>query len=142
MLANNWTKLIFVLVGAGLVSAVLMTMLPAGLGRDLTFWLLTVPVVILLVIGGVGWAFTEIRIVERDAQVRRVESGRPPRSQAAQIFGYFAVLVLVAALAITGALIPTRYAPLIWSVYLPASFVAAWLLRMRRTRSQNRRIDR
>lgn len=97
----------------------MMSVLPVGPGRSTAFWfVLAIP--ILAIVGCVGWAYTEIRHLEQLA---------PIRSPGRRVLGYFGVLVVVATIAVGGAMIPARLAPLLWTLFIPLWLIGGWWIR-------------
>ena len=129
---NVWNVVILVLVGAAIIGGFLMTQVAVEPIRSASFWLL-------MLIGGaaivsaVGWGYTEIRIHERLSP----KSDRT--SDARRIFGYVGVLIVVAAIAVAGSMVPARLAPAIWAIYIPIWLFGGWWVRRRRDGRKSKR---
>jgi len=136
---NPWARIILGLVGAALVAGFVLTVLPIGPFRSATLWLLIIPIASLVIVSGVGWAYVEIRNQERQTRVSQILGGQSPPSDARRILGYLGTLVVVASIAVAGSMVPSRLAPIIWSVYVPIALVVGWWLRSRRKRLNRRK---
>jgi hypothetical protein len=126
---NPWRLFLLVLAAAGIVGGLVMSMLPVGPSRSVAFWFV-LPVPVFAIVGGVGWAYTEIRQQEKLA---------PSKSATRRVLGYFGVLAVVAAIAIGGALIPSRLAPSLWLLFIPLWLIGGWWFR-RQSASRRRRL--
>jgi hypothetical protein len=127
---NRWTALLLILVPAALLAGLGLTVLPEGPLRSAFFWL-TILIAVLMIVGGVGWGYTEIRYQERLSQRRETNLRR--------VVGYLGVLAIVATIAVGGAMVPSRLAPVVWMVYVPIWLAGGWWLRRRRGRSSHAR---
>jgi len=89
--------------------------------RSVAFWL-TIGIALLAIVGAVGWGNTEIRIQERLSA---------PKSTSERVLSYLGVLAIVAAIAVGAAMVPSRFAQLIWLFYVPAWLLGGLWLRRR-----------
>jgi cobalamin synthase len=128
-LRNRWNVVLLILVAAALVAGLALTTLPAGPLRETAFWL-TILSGVLMIVAAVGWGYTEVRRQERLSQ-----RFRTPRQR---ILSYLGVLIVVAAIAIGGAMVPSQLAPIVWTFYVPIWLVGGWWLR----RASHRRHSR
>jgi hypothetical protein len=131
---NVWNVVILVLVGAAIIGGFVMTQVNVEPIRSGSFWLLML-IGGAMIVSAVGWGYTEIRIQE----------GLSPKSQrtsdARRILGYVGVLILVAAIAVAASIVPARFVPAIWAIYIPIWLVGGWWVRRRRDgRKSKRRI--
>ena len=121
--------MLLILAGTALLSGLGLTALSEGPLHTTSFWL-TLVVGVLAIIGAVGWGYTEIRNQERLSQRRETNGQR--------VISYVGMLVVVAAIAVCAATIPSRLAPVIWILYVPACLAGGWWLR-RRSRTRRSR---
>jgi hypothetical protein len=128
---NPWSWFLLALAEAGILFGFVMSLLPLGPERSIALWFV-MPVPILAIVGAVGWAYTEIR---------HLEALGPKRTSSRRILGYFGMLAAVATIAIGGALIPARLAPVIWMLFVPLWLVGGWWLHNKR-RPKRRRVQR
>jgi hypothetical protein len=118
---NPWTVFLVCLAGGGLLFGLGVAALPDGLLRSVAFWL-TIGIALLAMVGAVGWGYTEIRIQERLSA---------PKATSERVLSYLGVLAIVAAIAVGAAMVPSRFAQLIWLFYLPAWLLGGLWLRRR-----------
>jgi len=129
---NVWNVVILVLVGAAIIGGFAMTQVAVEPIRSGSLWLLML-IGGAMIVSAVGWGYTEIRIQE----------GLYPRSEmtsdARRILGYMGVLIVVAAIAVAGAMVPARLAPAIWAIYIPIWLFGGWWVRRRRDGRKSKR---
>lgn len=128
-LQNPWNWFLLALAAAGIVGGLVMSVLPVGPWRSTAFWFV-LPIPLLAIVGAVGWAYTEIKHYELLAPKKR-----PTR----RVLGYFGMLLVVAAIAVGGALIPARLAPVIWTLFIPVWLIGGWWIRNRPTSKRQHR---
>jgi hypothetical protein len=129
---NVWNVVILVLVGAAIIGGFVMTQVAVEPIRTGSFWLLML-IGGAMVVSAVGWGYTEIRIQER------LSPKSERTSDARRILGYVGVLIVVAAIAVAGAMVPARLAPAIWAIYIPIWLFGGWWVRRRRDGRKFRR---
>jgi len=129
---NVWNVIILVLVGAAIIGGFVMTQVAVEPIRSGSFWLLML-IGGAMVVSAVGWGYTEIRIQER------LSPKSEKTSDARRILGYVGVLIVVAAIAVAGAMVPARLAPAIWAIYIPIWLFGGWWVRRRRDGRKVRR---
>jgi hypothetical protein len=122
---NPWTVFLVCLAGGGLLFGLGVAALPDGLLRSVSFWL-TIGVALLAIVGAVGWGYTEIRIQERLSA---------PKSNRERLLSYLGVLAIVAVIAVGAAMVPSRFAQLIWLFFVPAWLLGGLWLRRRSRRN-------
>ena len=132
-----WAKIIFALAAAVLIVGFVFTAVSVEPFRSVSFWLLLL-ISASAIVGAVGWAYTEIR--RQETLSRQSEGGSASRAptNARRVLGYAGVLIVVALIAVAGSLVPPRYAPVIWAVYIPLWLVGGWWVR-RKSRKRKRR---
>ncbi len=122
---NVWNVVLLVLAGAALIGGFVMTQVAVEPIRSASFWLLML-ISGAAIVSAVGWGYTEIRIQERLSP----KSGGT--SDARRILGYIGVLIVVAAIAVSGSMVPARLAPTLWAMYIPIWLFGGWWVRRRR----------
>jgi uncharacterized membrane protein YidH (DUF202 family) len=130
---NPWARISLGLVAAALVVGFLLTVVPGGPLGSASLGVLIL-IASSMIVSGVGWAYVEIRHQERISQAAQSRRGQGPPSDARRILGYIGTLVVVASIAVAGSMVPSRLAPIIWSVYIPIALVGGWWVRTRRKR--------
>lgn len=131
---NRWARYLVVLAGLAMLTGVGLTLAPIGPMRSAALWLIVL-IGALVIVSAVGWAFTEIRQQEKLAE----ETSRA-KTSGLRLLGYVGTLIVVALIAIGGAMIPSRFAPAVWALYIPI-----WLLlgrRLSRREGQRRSLGR
>jgi hypothetical protein len=123
-LRNPWAVFLVCLAGGGLLFGLGVAVLPDGLLRSVALWL-TIGIAVLAIVGAVGWGYTEIRIQEKLSA---------PKSSRERVLSYLGVLAIVAVIAIGAAMVPSRFAQLIWLLYVPAWLLGGLWLRRRSRR--------
>jgi len=129
---NVWNVVILVLVGAAIIGGFVITQVAVEPIRSGSFWLLIL-IGGAMIVSAVGWGYTEIRIQER------LSPKSEKTSDARRILGYVGVLIVVAAIAVAGAMVPARFAPAIWAIYIPIWLIGGWWVRRRRSGRKVRR---
>lgn len=129
---NVWNVVILVLVGAVIIGGFFMTQVAVEPIRSALFWLLML-IAGAAIVSAVGWGYTEIRIQER------LSPKSEGTSDARRILGYVGVLIVVAAIAVGGSMVPVRLAPAIWAIYIPIWLFGGWWVRRRRGRRKFKR---
>jgi cobalamin synthase len=123
---NVWNLVILVLVAAGLIAGLVLTSVKVEPFRSASFWLLML-IGASMIVSAVCWGYTETRNQERLSR----QAGRNP-SDARRILGYVGALIIVAVIAVAGSMVPSRFAPAIWAVYVPIWLVGGWWLGRKR----------
>ena len=123
MYRNHWYWFLVGLAAIVIVGAVALTLLPAGFSQSAILWL-AIPVAALMIVGVVGWAYTE---------TRHQEAIGSTRSPARRFGGYLEALAVTTAIAIGAALTPTRLAPVLGVPFILIGLVgASWRRRRHR----------
>lgn len=127
-----WNVVILVLVGAAIIGGFVMTQVAVEPIRSGSFWLVML-IGGAMIVSAVGWGYTEIRIQER------LSPKSERTSDARRIHRYVGVLIVVAAIAVAGSMVPARLAPAIWAIYIPIWLFGGWWVRRRRDGRKSKR---
>jgi uncharacterized membrane protein YfcA len=120
---NRWYWFLVAIAVVAIAGSVVLSLLPIRLSRPAIPWF-AIPLAILMIVGVVGWAYTE---------THRQEKLGPRRSQSARILGYIEALAVTAAIAVGATVAPARLTPAI-SAALALVAVVGGLWRRRRHR--------
>jgi Ca2+/Na+ antiporter len=126
--ANRWARLIVLLAALAIVAGFVLTVVRVEPFQTASFWLLLL-IAGAAVVSAIGWAFTEIRRQESVAQSSENFQESP---QGMRILKYLGMLVVVALIAVGATMVPSRFTPVAWALFIPIWLVGGWWLRRRR----------
>jgi uncharacterized membrane protein YfcA len=121
---NRWYWFLVGVAVTAIVGSVVLSVLPIRLSRPAIPWF-AIPLAILMIVGVVGWAYTE---------TRRQEKLGPRKSPSARILGYLEALAITAAIAVAATLAPARLTPAISASLALIALIVGWWRRRRHRR--------
>ncbi len=121
---NRWYWFLVAIAIAAIAGGIVLSLLPIRLSRPATPWF-AIPLAILMIVGVVGWAYTE---------TRRQEELGPRKSPSARIVGYIEALAVTGAIAVGATLAPARLASAISAALASIAVVGVWWRRRRHRR--------
>jgi uncharacterized membrane protein YfcA len=121
---NRWYWFLVAVAVTAIAGGIVLSLLPVQVSRPAAPWFV-IPLAILMIVGVVGWAYTE---------TRRQEKAGPRKSASARILGYVEALALTAAIAVGATLAPARQAVAISAALASVAVVGGWWRRRRHRR--------
>ena len=121
---NRWYWFLVAVAVTAIAGSIVLSLLPIQVSRPAVPWF-AIPLAILMIVGVVGWAYTE---------TRRQEKAGPRKSPSARILGYVEALALTAAIAVGATLTPARLTPAISAALVSIALIGGWRRRRRHRR--------